>query len=285
MPFEPRQLRTGEIVRLRREDLDAIYATLAASPIENVAMMGMLLDDGLFGYGEFYGIRDRQRWVAVAYFGGDISLYATEAWAIDAMAEFALRRSPVIPRIIARKEVVDRFWETLKKAPFPLQFDRRQLVYTLDPQDLAAEPEPRMRLARPEEAEEVARLASAMSFEEIQMDPFRDHPLGYLRLIEHRIRLQRYFVLEEDGEIKFQVHLNSITPYAGQITGVYTPPEHRRRGYARRGMGEFCRQALERAPRLCLFVNDFNTPAIRLYEGLGFKYLMDYRAIFMRPGF
>ncbi|MNT83794.1 hypothetical protein D3C72_2237180 [compost metagenome] len=47
-------------------------------------------------------------------------------------------------------------------------------------------------------------------------------------------------------------------------------------------MGEFCRQALTRAPRLCLFVNDFNTAAIRLYEGLGFKRVMDYRAIFLR---
>ena len=114
------------------------------------------------------------------------------------------------------------------------------------------------------------------------MDPFRDHPLSYLRLIEHRIRMQRYYVLEDQGAIKFQVHLNSITPYVGQITGVYTPPLFRRQGWAHRGMGEFCRQALTRAPRLCLFVNDFNTAAIRLYEGLGFKRVMDYRAIFLR---
>jgi ribosomal protein S18 acetylase RimI-like enzyme len=218
----------------------------------------------------------------VACFSGDISLYATDDAAIDAMAEYALRRMPVIPRIISSKRVVDRFWLTLREAPYPVQFDRRQLVYTLEPQDLVAEPEPRLRLARPSEAEAVARLASAMSDEEIQMDPFRDHPLSYLRLIEQRIRLERYYVLEEGGEIKFQVHLNSITPYAGQITGVYTPKAHRRHGWAQRGMGAFCRLALERAPRLCLFVNDFNTPAIRLYERLGFRSVMEYRAVFMR---
>lgn len=284
MPPERDMTRSGAIVRLRREDYDSVFAYLAGSPVENVAMMGILIEDGLpgSGYREFIGYRTAGEWRAVACFSGDISLYATDEAAIDAIAEYALHRVPIIPRIIARKDVVDRFWRILERAPYPLQFDRLQRVYTLDAEDLVAAPEPHMRLARLEEAEHVARLASAMSFEEIQMDPFRDHPLSYLRLIEHRIRMKRYYVLEEEGEIKFQVHLNSITPYVGQITGVYTPEKHRRHGYAQRGMGEFCRQALTRAPSLCLFVNDFNTPAIALYERLGFKPVMAYRAVFMR---
>lgn len=287
MPPEREHTQASQIVRLRRDDQEAVYQFLATSPIENVAMMGMLLEEGLpgNGYREFVGYRVGGAWHAIACFSGDISLYATDDAAVDAIADYAMRRVPMIPRIIARKDVVDRYWQTLRRAPLPVQFDRRQLVYTLDPQDLKALPEPRMRLARPDEAEAVARLASAMSNEEIQMDPYRDHPLSYLRLIEHRIRMQRYYVLEEGGRIKFQVHLNSITPYAGQITGVYTPPEFRRQGYAQAGMGAFCRMALERVPKLCLFVNDFNQPAIALYESLGFKPMMEYRAVFMRAAY
>lgn len=287
MPPEREYTRAGELVRLRRDDLHSVFEYLARSPIENVAMMGTLMEEGLpgSGYREFVGIRDGASWRAVACFSGDISLFATDDQAIDMVAEYALRRAPIIPRIIARKDIVDRFWLTLQRAPYPLQFDRLQLVYTLDPADLKAEPEPRMRLARMDEAEDVARLASAMSYEEIQMDPYRDHPLSYLRLIEQRIRLERYYVLEDEGQIKFQVHLNSITPYAGQITGVYTPQAFRRQGWAHRGMGEFCKLALARAPQLCLFVNDFNTPAIRLYESLGFKPIMEYRAVFMRSAY
>jgi RimJ/RimL family protein N-acetyltransferase len=197
------------------------------------------------------------------------------------MAEFALTRSPLVPRIIARKETVDIFWQTFGRLKMPLLFDRRQLVYILENQDLGAAPEPCLRPARLAEAHTVARLASAMSFEEIMLDPYKDYPASYLRLIEQRIKLQRYWVLEEDGQIKFQVHLNGVTPFAGQVTGVYTPPPFRHQGYAARGMGEFCRQVLTRLPRLCLFVNDFNLPAIRLYEKLGFKPAMEYRAIFL----
>jgi hypothetical protein len=149
------------------------------------------------------------------------------------------------------------------------------------PQDLRYQPEPFLRPARLEEAQLVAKLASAMSFEEIMLDPYKDYPASYLRLIEQRIRLQRYWVLDEGGQIKFQVHLNGLTPYAGQVTGVHTPPAFRGRGYAARGLGEFCRRMLGKAPSLCLFVNDFNQPAIKLYEKLGFKPVMEYRAVFL----
>jgi hypothetical protein len=250
--------------------------------------MGLLLEEGLPGnlYREWIGYRDEGRWRGIACFSGDISLYAPDPSVIPPFAEYALVRMPMVPRIISRKETVDRFWEIFRRAPYPLLFDRHQLVYTLDPQDLPQQPATgSVRPARLDETVQVATLASAMSYEEIQMDPLKEHRYSYLRLVEERIEKQRYYVLEEGGEIKFQVHLNSITPYAGQITGVYTPPQHRGHGYGTRGMVEFCKLAFERAPRLCLFVNDFNRVAIRLYESLGFKACMDYRAIFLKePG-
>ena len=276
----------GEIVRLAREHQESIYAYLAASPVENVMVLDRLLEDGLPGkpYQEFVAYRERNQWLGVMYFSGDISLYVTEERAVPPLAAYALARTPLVPRVISRKDTVDLFWETFRKLNLPVLFDRRQMVYTLQPEDLVAEPEPCLRLARLSEAREVATLASAMSYEEIWLDPFKEYPTSYLRLIEQRIRMERYYVMEMHGEIVFQVHLNSLTPHAGQVTGVYTPPQHRCKGYGARGMGAFCYQAFFRAPELCLFVNDFNTRAISLYEKLGFKEQLEYRAIFLDPG-
>lgn len=273
----------GELVRLRREHQEGILAFLGTSPIENVMVIDRIREDGLPGraYQEFVGWRENGEWCAVAFFSGDIALFSPEGRGVDQIARYALRRVPMVPRIISRRETVDQFWETFKMAPFAVLFDRRQLVYTVDAATLRDRPEPLVRQATLADLDEVARLASAMSYEEIQMDPLRDHPIGYRRLIEQRIRLGRYWILEEDGEIRFQVHLNSLTPEAGQITGVYTPPAWRGRGYARRGLGAFCRAALDLAPTLCLFVNDFNVGALKLYEGLGFEPVMEYRAIFL----
>jgi ribosomal protein S18 acetylase RimI-like enzyme len=277
----------GELVRLGTEHRDSVFEFLARSPIENVMMMGVILEEGMASniYREFVGYREAGEWLAVAYFSGDISLYAPDERAIGPMAEFALKRSPMVPRIISRKHTVDQFWEIFRQAPYPVLFDRRQLVYTLAPSDLPEVNPADIRLATLDDADEVAVLASAMSREEIQMDPLKDHPVSYHRLIEHRIRMQRYYVLEEGGAIKFQVHLNALTDYAGQVTGVYTPPAFRRKGYAQRGMGAFCQHALGRVPELCLFVNDFNHAAIKLYESLGFQSCMEYRAIFLDAGY
>lgn len=240
-------------------------------------------EDGLPGraYQEFVGWRVGDEWCALAFFSGDIALYSPDGRGVEQIARYALRRVPIVPRIISRRDTVDLFWEVFREAPYPVLFDRRQLVYQVDKAGLRAAPDPHVRLATLDELDEVARLASAMSFEEIQMDPLHDHPIGYRRLIEQRIRLGRYWVLVEDGQIKFQVHLNSLTPDAGQITGVYTPPAFRGQGYARRGMGGFCLDALALTPTLCLFVNDFNVAALGLYKGLGFTPIMEYRAIFL----
>lgn len=275
----------GELVRLRREHQDSVLAFLGRSPIENVMVIDRIREDGLPGraYQEFVGWREDGEWAGIAYFSGDIALYAPDPRAIEPLARYALRRHPFVPRIISRAETVDAFWQTFQEAPYAVLFDRNQLVYTLDPVDLVAAPEPALRLATLAEVDQVARIASAMSQEEIQMDPLREHPVGYRRMVEQRVRLGRYWVLVEDGEIRFQVHLNSLTADAGQITGVFTPPKHRGKGYAKRGMGEFCRQAFALTPRLCLFVNDFNVAARGLYEQVGFREHMRYRAIFLDP--
>ena len=61
-----------------------------------------------------------------------------------------------------------------------------------------------------------------------------------------------------------------MTPDAAQVSGVYVPPARRGQGFATRGLGELCARLFERSRALCLFVNDFNAPAIAAYDRLGF---------------
>ncbi|MEB3330084.1 MAG: hypothetical protein VKQ33_12710 [Candidatus Sericytochromatia bacterium] len=273
----------GEVVRLRREHLSELVALLAGSPVENVMLLDRLHEDGLPGrpFQEFVGWRAGGVLRGVAYFSGDIAVYAPDPQAVAPLARYAVARRPLVPRIISREETVGLFWETFREVGLPLQFDRRQLVCVVRPGMVQAEDDVRMRPATLAQLDEVTANAAAMSLEEIQLDPMAEHPLGYRRLVEQRIRLQRYWVLTEGGRIRFQLHLNSLTDQAGQITGVYTPPEDRQQGWARLGLGAFCRVLLTHTPCLALFVNDFNTPALRLYAGLGFEPVLRYRAIFL----
>jgi predicted GNAT family acetyltransferase len=120
-----------------------------------------------------------------------------------------------------------------------------------------------------------------MSFEEIQIDPLKLHGLNYLRLVERRIEEGRYWVIVEEGRIRFQLTINALLEDVGQITGVYTPPEFRGLGYAKRGLQDFTRVALGATQMLSLLVNDFNAPAIKVYESLGFKPSSVFRVIYL----
>jgi uncharacterized protein len=56
------------------------------------------------------------------------------------------------------------------------------------------------------------------------------------------------------------------------VQGVWVHPELRGRGHAVRGMAAVAHTALaEIAPRVTLYVNDFNTRARAVYDRVGFR--------------
>jgi len=91
---------------------------------------------------------------------------------------------------------------------------------------------------------------------------------------------ERVYVLREDDTLVFKAELSALCPIGAQVSGVYTDPEHRNRGIARRGTVEISRRVLETAPAVCLFVREDNPPALRAYERGGFRYACDYRTLF-----
>jgi predicted GNAT family acetyltransferase len=57
-----------------------------------------------------------------------------------------------------------------------------------------------------------------------------------------------------------------------RIGPVYTPPEHRRRGYASAAVAAACREALQRGARQCMLFTDLANPTSnKIYAALGFR--------------
>jgi ribosomal protein S18 acetylase RimI-like enzyme len=69
-------------------------------------------------------------------------------------------------------------------------------------------------------------------------------------------------------------------PEGWLVQGVYTWPEHRRRGHARAGMAGLLSEAFAcGADHVQLAVVEGNEPALELYRGLGFEPFCDLRTI------
>ena len=81
----------------------------------------------------------------------------------------------------------------------------------------------------------------------------------------------------------FVAYADVRRPEGWLIQGVYTWPEVRRRGYARRGMDSIIREAFASgASHVQLAVVDGNEPAAALYRELGFESFAELRTILFR---
>jgi|SRR4051794_21840632 len=93
--------------------------------------------------------------------------------------------------------------------------------------------------------------------------------------MRRRIDSGRIFVWEVDG---VPVHVTAATPPAygvSRIGPVYTPAEHRGRGFASRAVYEVSAFLRDRGERACLFTDQANPTSNKIYEALGYERLVD----------
>ena len=94
---------------------------------------------------------------------------------------------------------------------------------------------------------------------------------------QERIQKGEIRVLElPGGELASMAHTSRETERGIAISGVYTPPEHRGKGYCQATVGALCRELLARGKDYCtLFVNRENPISNRVYRKTGFQVLED----------
>jgi GNAT superfamily N-acetyltransferase len=84
-----------------------------------------------------------------------------------------------------------------------------------------------------------------------------------------------WFWLDEAGE---RVHLTGANPPAfgvARIGPVYTPPKHRRQGYAGAAVAEVSQHFLDAGARVCLYTDQANPTSNGIYQALGYVAVVD----------
>ena len=136
----------------------------------------------------------------------------------------------------------------------------------------------RLRRAGASDLDALVFAARSSLREENRPDPFYGDPEGFRYWVKGRIGRAR--LLEVDDEPVFVGYVDVRRPEGWLIQGVYTWPDHRRRGFARAGMAGLVGEAVQAgAEHVQLAVVEGNLPAMRLYAGLGFKAFSQLRTI------
>lgn len=279
--------RDWALTALGPRELGTALEFLERDPLGNVYFISRLQDEGTGPKGQTILIRCDGVPVALASLSTNVVLAGNE------QASFALREEAMVrlgERIIARMtpvraiisdaRLVDPLWRRIEGHLTPPTVIRlSQPVYAIPagPTDL---PELGMtRYATERDLQALVPACAAMHLEEVGINPLERDAVGYRQRVRELIDRRRSFVVTEQGRIIFKCELSAVTARAVQIMGVWTAPPERRRGFARRGMAEVCGHILRGGRSVTLFVNDFNAPAIRLYESLGFRKIGINRAL------
>jgi ribosomal protein S18 acetylase RimI-like enzyme len=249
-----------------REDQPLALEALARNPVRDVFIASRILHDGALtslGPSPLWGAFDEGRLSGLLHVGPNLVPATDNEASCEALAT------------AGERQTVELLWSLIGPSfPAPREIRRRQYVYAVDPDRLARDPARapgRARLAERSDEDRVLRLSAAMYTEEMGENPMARDPDGYRRRVRMLISRGWTYVYEAAGQLQFKMDVGCASNHTAQIQGVYVPPDLRGRGVGTTAMSACCDLAFDRHPNLSLYVNDFNTPAVALYERIGFQ--------------
>lgn len=261
---------------LAAADLEQFLALANQDPVVNVFAIHRArttsLEPRWLG-GEMWGRFEGGALVAACHVAAN--LVPVQAGPEDAVvfAERALARRRTASTIVGPQEAVLAFWDTLGGAwgqPRDARWDQRHLVIAQEP--LVA-PDPAVRVTARTDLDTLYPACVAMYTEEVGVSPEISggsdlYRTRVLQLVSRGWSFARF----DRGELVFKAEVACATPDAAQIQGVWVPPHRRGEGLATAGMAAVVALVRDRiSPAVSLYVNEWNTPARRAYERVGFQ--------------
>ncbi|AQP46760.1 hypothetical protein BW730_03675 [Tessaracoccus aquimaris] len=129
--------------------------------------------------------------------------------------------------------------------------------------------DPRVRKLTVDDYQSYLDASVSMYTDEIGSSPFK-YGAGYERFVMDRLRAGEAYGIVEGGKVIFKADLGPKLRDQAQLQGVWVSPDRRGEGISVPALSGMLRLAMRDYPTISLYVNDFNTPAIRAYEKLGF---------------
>jgi len=260
---------------LARADLAAFNELAEKDPVVNVFALYRArlsnLDPRWLG-GEIWGRFEGRHLVAACHAAANLVPIQASADDATAFAERALARRRTASTIVGPQDAVRVLWDQLGPQwgrPREERWEQRHMVIEGPP---AVAPDHGVRAGVRDDLPTLFPACVSMYTEEVGVSPV-DGGAGelYRARISQLISQGWSFVRYDDGELVFKAEVACATPGAAQIQGVWVPPHRRGEGLATAGMAAVVHQVRARiAPRVSLYVNDWNHAARRAYERVGF---------------
>lgn len=193
--------------------------------------------------------------------------------AINLLAENAYIEFGEMPGVSGPDEHAVAFcerWTTLTEHPFRLGRPQRiyELTQVIPVNDIHGE----SRWVKPQDKELLRQWLSAFN-DEIS-ETMTEQRLA--ASVERIINQQSLMMWEVDGKVVSMAGYSGPTPNGIRVNAVYTPPEHRRKGYASAVVAALSQHLLDSGRKFCFLYTDLNNPTSNhIYREIGYKPVVD----------
>ena len=287
--------RTGAVV-LGDGDVPAALAVCATDPVGSVLAASRLeqaADGGVRrAGGELWGYAEDDVLLAVCWVGANLVPVLgpldddVAARALSAFADLGRVRGRRCSSIVGPADAVLGLWSRLRGS-WPLEREVRahQPSMVLDGDPLVA-PDPRVRRSRTDEYDIVLPACVRMFTEEVGYSPASGPGGPYETRVRRLIEDGRSFVLvDRPGGLRrprvvFKAEVPAVAGGVAQVQGVWVDPERRGERLSEAGMARVAELTrAEIAPVVSLYVNGYNTRAVRAYRAVGFREVGAYATV------
>nr|WP_227464136.1 GNAT family N-acetyltransferase [Nocardioides lijunqiniae] len=257
-------------------DLEAFLALAGQDPVVNVFALYRArttsLEPRWLG-GEVWGRFDNGELVAACHVGANLVPIQASADDARAFAERALTRSRSVSTIVGPQEAVESFWTHVAESwgkPRECRWQQPHLVLDEPPHVTA---DHRVRRTTRQDMAALYPACVAMYTEEVGVSPEAGGGADLYRARVTQLTSRGWsFARFDEGRVVFKAEVACATEDAAQVQGVWVAPDRRGEGLAVAGMAavvDFVQHEI--APTVSLYVNEWNTPARRAYETVGFR--------------
>ena len=181
-----------------------------------------------------------------------------------------------IPGVIGPVQIIEAFvehWKRMMRGPVETKMHQR--VYELRAVRLPPLPEGHYRVAFLEESQTIAKWLTAFSKEALG-----EGAGNALERSKALIADGRIFVWQNNGEAVSMAMKTRPIAHSITIGSVYTPPEHRRQGYATALVARLSQHLLDSGYRFVNLFTDLENPTSNsIYQKIGYHPVCDFRMI------
>lgn len=267
----------GGFVRvLDDRDVPTALAMLNRDPIGNVFVISRIeaggLDPTRLG-AQMWGYGQGRELAALCYAGANMVPVGSDPESLTAFAQHALHQGRRCSSIVGPADSVRLMWDVLSRTWGPAREARLRQPFMVTTTPPLTDPDTSVRRVRLDEVDVLLPASIAMFTEEVGVSPIVGDGGGLYRTrVRELVAAGRAFARIDDGRVVFKAEIGAVTRSACQVQGVWVAPEVRGRGLSVSGMAAVVAACLrDVAPAVSLYVNDFNAPARRSYERVGFK--------------